>query len=124
MMMAKAVNEVTVNDSQQPNDFSLVIAAVNGTGSQTANMTLLRALFKMGIPVCGKNVFPSNIYGLPTWFYLRVSRDEYQARQDTAAVLIAFNQASIEADIRKLPAGGVCHPEYGGSAGGLQVDGR
>ncbi|HIP69829.1 MAG TPA: 2-oxoacid:acceptor oxidoreductase subunit alpha, partial [Anaerolineae bacterium] len=59
------------------NDFSLVAATVNGTGSQTANLTILRALFEMGIPVNGKNIFPSNIQGLPTWYYIRVSRDGY-----------------------------------------------
>jgi 2-oxoglutarate/2-oxoacid ferredoxin oxidoreductase subunit alpha len=53
---------------QKVNDFSITVATVNGSGSQTANLTLLRALFKMGIPVSGKNLFPSNIQGLPTWY--------------------------------------------------------
>ena len=64
------------------NDFSITIATVNGSGSQTANVTLLRALFKMGIPVSGKNLFPSNIQGLPTWYTIRLSKDGYIARRD------------------------------------------
>ena len=67
------------------NDFQTIIATVNGTGSQTANTVLLRALFRMGIPVNGKNIFPSNIQGLPTWFTIRVSKDGYIARMMTAS---------------------------------------
>ncbi len=90
------------------NDFSLVVATANGTGSQTANLTLLRAMFKMGIPVNGKNIFPSNIQGLPTWYHIRVSRQGYVARRQRAEVLIAFNQATVAEDIEALPPGGVC----------------
>ena len=63
------------------NDFSIHVATVNGSGSQTANTVLLRAIFQMGIPVSGKNLFPSNIAGLPTWFTIRVSKDGYVARR-------------------------------------------
>ena len=63
------------------NDFSLVVATVNGTGSQTANIAILRSFFKMGIPVNGKNIFPSNIQGLPTWYHIRVSKDGYLGRR-------------------------------------------
>ena len=63
------------------NDFSIVVATANGTGSQTANLALLRAFFKMGIPVNGKNIFPSNIQGLPTWYHIRVSHEGYVARR-------------------------------------------
>ena len=87
------------------NDFSLVVATANGTGSQTANLTLMRAFFQLGIPVNGKNVFPSNIQGLPTWFHIRVSKDGYLARADSA-LLVAFNPATVDADLRGLPAGG------------------
>ena len=69
------------------NNFSITIATVNGSGSQTANTTLLRALFKMGIPVSGKNLFPSNIQGLPTWYTIRVSKDGFTARRDEQEVL-------------------------------------
>src|SRR5579859_1910167 len=74
------------------NDFSIVVATVNGSGSQTANSSLLRALFKMGIPVCGKNLFPSNIQGLPTWFTIRISKQGFVARRDNSEVLVALNR--------------------------------
>ncbi|MCB8991700.1 MAG: 2-oxoacid:acceptor oxidoreductase subunit alpha [Ardenticatenaceae bacterium] len=90
------------------NDFSMVVATVNGTGSQTANLTLLRAFFKMGIPVNGKNIFPSNIQGLPTWYHIRVSHEGYVARRHTSEVLVAFNETTVHQDIANLPAGGVC----------------
>jgi 2-oxoglutarate ferredoxin oxidoreductase subunit alpha len=63
------------------NDFSITVCTVNGSGSQTSNLTILRALFKMGIPVSGKNLFPSNIQGLPTWYTIRLSRDGFTARR-------------------------------------------
>lgn len=90
------------------NDFSIVVATANGTGSQTANLAILRALFKMGIPVNGKNIFPSNIQGLPTWYHIRVSHEGYIARRHTSEILIAFNEATLAEDITNLPAGGVC----------------
>jgi 2-oxoglutarate/2-oxoacid ferredoxin oxidoreductase subunit alpha len=90
------------------NDFSMVVATANGTGSQTANLALLRALFKMGIPVNGKNIFPSNIQGLPTWYHIRVSHEGFTARRHTSEVLVAFNQATVKEDVAALPAGGVC----------------
>src|SRR5574341_626511 len=94
------------------NNFQIIVATVNGTGSQTANSTLIRALFKMGIPVNGKNIFPSNIQGLPTWFTIRLSKEGYTARRETSEVLVAMNQATIMDDIQSLPAQGVClYPE-------------
>lgn len=90
------------------NDFAIVVATANGTGSQTSNLTLLRALFKMGIPVNGKNIFPSNIQGLPTWYHIRVSKDGYVARRETSEVLVAFNEVTVYEDIRELPAGSMC----------------
>ena len=90
------------------NDFAIVVATANGTGSQTSNLTLLRALFKMGIPVNGKNIFPSNIQGLPTWYHIRVSKDGYVARRETSEVLVAFNEATVHQDVKDLPSGGVC----------------
>jgi 2-oxoglutarate ferredoxin oxidoreductase subunit alpha len=90
------------------NDFSIVAATVNGTGSQTANLALLRALFKMGIPVNGKNIFPSNIQGLPTWYHIRVSKDGYIGRKEISEILVAFNLATVQEDIDNLPPGGVC----------------
>ena len=94
------------------NDFSIVAATVNGSGSQTANLMLIRAIFKMGIPVNGKNLFPSNISGLPTWYTIRVSKDGYTARRESAEILVAFNEQTAAEDLAALPSGGVCiYPE-------------
>jgi 2-oxoglutarate ferredoxin oxidoreductase subunit alpha len=90
------------------NDFSLVVATVNGSGSQTANGLLVRAAFKMGIPVNPKNLFPSNISGLPTWYIIRLSKDGYTARREESEILVAFNPATAEEDLANLPPGGVC----------------
>src|SRR3990172_7408820 len=90
------------------NDFSITLATVNGSGSQTANSTLIRAIHKMGVPVSGKNLFPSNIQGLPTWFTIRVSQDGYIARRERAEILVAMNKATILEDIQKLESGGMC----------------
>ncbi len=102
-------------DRDQPpiiNDFAMVAATVNGSGSQTANNVLIRAMFKMGIPICGKNLFPSNIQGLPTWYTIRVSKDGYTARRDKTEILVAFNPKTADDDLAALPAGGVClYPE-------------
>jgi len=89
------------------NDFSITIATVNGSGSQTANVTLLRALFKMGIPVSGKNLFPSNIQGLPTWYTIRLSKDGYIARRDEQEIVVAMNPASFAKDLASVSPGGV-----------------
>lgn len=94
------------------NDFSIVAATVNGSGSQTANATLVRALFKMGIPVNGKNLFPSNIQGLPTWYTIRASKDGYIARREDYHVLVVMNPVTQLDDIQKLASGGICvYPE-------------
>lgn len=94
------------------NDFTIVVATVNGSGSQTANNTLIRAMFKMGIPVNGKNIFPSNISGLPTWYTIRVNKDGYVARRETTEILVAFNPQTADADLAALQPGAVCvHPD-------------
>src|SRR3954471_8003204 len=90
------------------NNFTVVIATVNGSGSQTANGLLARAMFKMGIPVTPKNLFPSNISGLPTWYNIRLSKDGYTARRDESEIVVAFNPATAEEDLSTLPPGGVC----------------
>jgi 2-oxoglutarate ferredoxin oxidoreductase subunit alpha len=89
------------------NDFSITVATKNGSGSQTANGALLRALFKMGIPVSGKNLFPSNIQGRPTWYTIRVSRNGYIARRDTTEITIAINPDSALEDHQNVAPGGV-----------------
>src|SRR5919109_616668 len=90
------------------NDFAIVAATVNGSGSQTANNSLIRAIFKMGIPVSGKNLFPSNIAGLPTWYTIRISKHSYVARREGTEILVAFNPKTADEDLDALPEGGVC----------------
>ena len=87
------------------NDFSIQIATVNGSGSQTANTVLMRSLFQMGIPVSGKNMFPSNIAGLPTWFTIRASRHGYIGRRKEIDFLVAMNPETAREDVMKLDGG-------------------
>ena len=82
------------------NDFSINVATVNGSGSQSANSVLLKSIFGMGVPVSGKNLFPSNIAGLPTWYTIRASKDGYVARKRDAEVLVAMNAEHCQARIR------------------------
>ncbi|MEM6527432.1 MAG: 2-oxoacid:acceptor oxidoreductase subunit alpha [Chloroflexota bacterium] len=89
------------------NDFAFSVATKNGSGSQTSNNVLINAAFKMGIPVNGKNLFPSNIKGLPTWYTIRVSKDGYIARRDQTEIVVAMNQDTAARDIADAPAGGV-----------------
>jgi len=88
------------------NDFSIIVGTKNGSGSSTANNTILRAIFKMGIPVSGKNLFPSNIQGLPTWYTIRVSKDGYTGRRETSDIVIAMNPDSFSRDLASVPPGG------------------
>jgi 2-oxoglutarate/2-oxoacid ferredoxin oxidoreductase subunit alpha len=87
------------------NDFSIIVATVNGSGSQSANSVLLKSIFGMGAPVSGKNLFPSNIAGLPTWYTIRASKDGYVARTRDIQILVALNQETAKDDILALPAG-------------------
>jgi len=89
------------------NEFSINIGTENGSGSQTANLTLLRAIFKMGIPVSGKNIFPSNIQGLPTWYKIRVSQSGYVGRRKEADIVVAMNPKTFTEDQDDLVAGGL-----------------
>jgi 2-oxoglutarate ferredoxin oxidoreductase subunit alpha len=90
----------------QVNDFSITVGTVNGSGSQTSNLTLLRAFFKMGIPVSGKNLFPSNIQGLPTWYTIRVNKDGYLARREEHEIVVAMNPTSFAQDLADCAPGG------------------
>lgn len=90
------------------NDFAFTVATQNGSGSQTSNNVLVKTLFDMGIPVNGKNLFPSNIKGLPTWYTIRVSKYGYTARRHQNEIVVAYNQDTAAEDIAKLPANGVC----------------
>ncbi len=89
------------------NDLTIRAATVNGSGSQSANLVLTNAIFRMGIPVAPKNVFPSNIEGLPTWFDVRVSPQGYQCRTRDIDILIALNPATWQADVVDVKPGGV-----------------
>jgi len=89
------------------NDFSIQVATVNGSGSQTANSVLMRSLFQMGIPVSGKNMFPSNIAGLPTWFTIRASKHGYVGRRKEIDILVAMNPETAREDVMKLDTGAV-----------------
>ncbi|MGH9466841.1 MAG: 2-oxoacid:acceptor oxidoreductase family protein, partial [Terriglobales bacterium] len=89
------------------NDFSLQVATVNGSGSQSSNLVLLRTLFQMGIPISGKNLFPSNIAGLPTWYTIRASHQGYVARKKEIDLLIAMNPETGRDDVLALEAGAV-----------------
>ncbi len=88
------------------NDFSIQVATVNGSGSQSANSILLRTIFQMGVPVSGKNLFPSNIAGLPTWYTIRANKDGYIARKKEIDFLVAMNPETAEEDVMTLAAGG------------------
>ena len=87
------------------NDLSIQVATVNGSGSQTANMVLLRAIFQMGVPVSGKNLFPSNIAGLPTWFTIRATKHGYVARKKEIDFLVAMNPETASEDAGSLAPG-------------------
>ena len=88
------------------NNFAFKIATANGTGSASANGLIMQAIFRMGVPVTGKNVFPSNIQGLPTWYEIRVSRQGYTARMPHFDLMVAMNPATYEKDITELRSGG------------------
>jgi 2-oxoglutarate ferredoxin oxidoreductase subunit alpha len=94
-------------DSQDRiNDFVVKLANVNGTGSASANTLLMKSIFRMGVPVMGKNYFPSNIQGLPTWYEIRVTRDGYVARSGRIDMLVAMNAETYGRDIREVSTGG------------------
>jgi 2-oxoglutarate/2-oxoacid ferredoxin oxidoreductase subunit alpha len=93
-------------DNPRTNEFALRIATVNGTGSASANGLLMQAIFRMGIPVAGKNVFPSNIQGLPTWYEIRVNRHGYTARTPRFDIVVAMNNNTFGRDVMELQPGG------------------
>jgi 2-oxoglutarate ferredoxin oxidoreductase subunit alpha len=93
------------NRQRVVNDFSIQIATVNGSGSQTANMVLLRSMLLMGVPVSGKNMFPSNIAGLPTWYTIRASKRGYVGRKKEVDFLVAMNPETAKEDVLTLDPG-------------------
>src|SRR6516225_4543872 len=102
-----AVQEQHASGSRQKvvNDFSLQVATVNGSGSQTANLVLLRSILLMGVPVSGKNMFPSNIAGLPTWYTIRASKRGYIGRKKEVDFLVAMNPETAKEDVLTLEPG-------------------
>lgn len=101
-----ALTESPVQGSRV-NDFNINVATVNGSGSQTSNAVLIRSLFKMGIPVTGKNLFPSNIQGMPTWYNVRLSKDGYLARREGVEIVVCMNPATVADDMQEVAPGGV-----------------
>src|ERR687892_17437 len=101
---ASAVQETPMRSRTERivNDFAIQVATVNGSGSQTANMVLLRSIFQMGVPVSGKNMFPSNIAGLPTWYTIRASKDGYIGRKKEVDFLVAMNPETAKEDVMTL----------------------
>lgn len=109
-MVVNAPQEEVLKQHAAPiiNDFAFTVATQNGSGSQTSNNVLVKTLFDMGIPVNGKNLFPSNIKGLPTWYTIRASKFGYTARRYQTEIVVAYNQDTAAEDISRLPANGVC----------------
>ncbi len=122
--------ETTVIDEAYPagrrspviNDFSIQVATVNGSGSQSANNVLMRSIFQMGVPVSGKNLFPSNIAGLPTWFTIRANKDGYIARKAEIDFMVALNPQTAREDAMTVQSGGALLAEEGLNLKGLRND--
>src|SRR5579872_2442305 len=108
-----ATTDVAIQHAGQPtgkpiiNDMSIQVATVNGSGSQSSNTVLLRTIFQMGVPVSGKNLFPSNIAGLPTWYTFRANKDGYIARKKEIDFLVAMNPETAQEDVMSLGDGAV-----------------
>src|SRR5215211_1576597 len=103
--IAEATQAETTPSQKVVNDFSIQVATVNGSGSQTANQVLLRAIFQMGVPISGKNMFPSNIAGLPTWYTIRANAKGYIARKKEIDFLVAMNAETGREDVLSLDPG-------------------
>ncbi len=100
-----ALQSSSPSTSRTVNEFSIQVAPVNGSGSQTANLILIRSLFQMGVPVSGKNLFPSNIAGLPTWYTIRANKHGYIARKKEIDFLVAMNSETAREDVLTLEPG-------------------
>ena len=100
------VLRVPARSQPHVNDFALKLANVNGTGSASANGLIMQAIFRMGIPVTGKNLFPSNIQGLPTWYEIRVNKDGYGSRALDYDLMVAMNSQTYARDVREVRSGG------------------
>ena len=106
-VLVKEASPIPGEHELRVNDFNINVATANGSGSQTSNNILIRTLFKMGIPVTGKNLFPSNIQGLPTWYTVRLSKDGYLARREGIEVVVCMNAATVAEDMQNVMPGGI-----------------
>jgi 2-oxoglutarate/2-oxoacid ferredoxin oxidoreductase subunit alpha len=105
---SSAVLEETSHQITSINDLTIHVATVNGSGSQSSNNVLMRSIFQMGIPVSGKNMFPSNIAGLPTWFTIRANKDGWIARKKEVDLLVCMNAQTARDDVSALESGSLC----------------
>src|SRR5690348_5118041 len=108
MISQLIASSITMSPTKTPriNDFAIKIATVNGTGSASANTLLMKSIFRSGIPVMGKNYFPSNIQGLPTWYEIRVTKDGYVARSGRIDLMVAMNAETYARDVKEVAPGG------------------
>jgi len=106
-LSATAVLEEPSTGGKGPvvNDCTIHVATVNGSGSQSSNNVLMRSIFQMGVPVSGKNMFPSNIAGLPTWFTIRANKDGWIARKKEVDIMVCMNAQTAKDDVEALPPG-------------------
>ena len=124
-MSTAVLEEKRAEPSRRPpviNDFSIHVATANGSGSQSSNTILMRSIFQMGIPVSGKNLFPSNIQGLPTWFTIRASKEGFIARRRDIGVLICMNPETAHEDVRTVAPGAAVIYEENLKLDGLRDD--
>jgi len=124
-MSTAVLEEKHTEASRRPpviNDFSIHVATANGSGSQSSNTILMRSIFQMGIPVSGKNLFPSNIQGLPTWFTIRASKEGFIARRRDVGVLICMNPETAHDDVKTVASGAAVIYEESLKLDGLRND--
>ena len=108
MAAQPAANKAKPSVQPVVNDFSIQVATMNGSGSQSSNSVLMRSIFQMGIPVSGKNLFPSNIQGLPTWFTIRANKDGYTGRKKEIDIVVCMNPETAAEDVAGLDPGAIC----------------
>jgi len=102
------LDEVVSSGKPVVNDLTIHVATVNGSGSQSSNNVLMRSIFQMGVPVSGKNMFPSNIAGLPTWFTIRANKDGWIARKKEVDLMVCMNAQTAADDVGQLQPGALC----------------
>jgi 2-oxoglutarate ferredoxin oxidoreductase subunit alpha len=107
-MATDVAEEVGAGRKPIVNDLTIHVATVNGSGSQSSNSVLMRSIFQMGVPVSGKNMFPSNIAGLPTWFTIRANKDGWTGRKKEVDVMVCMNAQTAREDVEGLPSGALC----------------